>query len=98
VTVEGFTASTFADRCGERFRVFVDATSSFEAELVEVNELGRPSGNARAPFSLVFRGPSGQEVAQRIYRLEHEELGAFDLFLVPIGPDETGMRYEAVFT
>jgi hypothetical protein len=31
---------------------------------------------------------------QRIFRLEHAELGAFELFLVPIGPGE----YEAVFT
>jgi len=31
---------------------------------------------------------------QRIYRVEHERLGAIDLFLVPIASD----RYEAVFT
>jgi hypothetical protein len=35
---------------------------------------------------------------QRIYRLEHDELGALDLFLVPIGRDDSGVRYEAVFT
>jgi hypothetical protein len=35
---------------------------------------------------------------QRIYRIEHATLGAFDLFLVPIGPDAQGLRYQAVFT
>jgi len=42
---------------------------------------------------------------QGMYRLEHEGLGAFDLFVVPIGPDEpsvagqrpTATRYEIVF-
>ena len=35
---------------------------------------------------------------QRIYRLEHAELGGLDLFLVPIGRDASGITYEAVFT
>jgi hypothetical protein len=29
--------------------------------------------------------------------MEHEEIGAFDIFLVPIGPDEQGLLYEAIF-
>jgi hypothetical protein len=29
-------------------------------------------------------------------RLGHAELGDDDLFLVPLGPDERGMRYQAV--
>jgi hypothetical protein len=52
----------------------------------------------REQFSLVFREPSGVVLPQMIYRVEHDELGAFELFLVPIGPDAEGMRYEAVFT
>jgi len=34
---------------------------------------------------------------QRIYPMEHAHLGVFELFLVPIGPDQHGMGYEAVF-
>lgn len=51
----------------------------------------------RAPFSLVFRGPGDRVLPQRIYRLAHDELGEFEFFLVPIGPDREGMRYEAIF-
>jgi hypothetical protein len=36
-------------------------------------------------------------VPQGIYKLENEKLGALEIFLVPIGPDEKGMRYEAIF-
>jgi hypothetical protein len=34
---------------------------------------------------------------QATYPVEHDELGRMEIFLVPIGPDGSGMRYEAVF-
>jgi uncharacterized protein DUF6916 len=34
---------------------------------------------------------------QGIYRLYHPARGALDLFMVPLGPDPHGMRYEIVF-
>jgi hypothetical protein len=30
--------------------------------------------------------------------IEHGELGAIEIFLVPIGPDEVDQRYQAIFT
>ncbi|MDX6508976.1 MAG: hypothetical protein QOG81_728, partial [Gaiellaceae bacterium] len=35
---------------------------------------------------------------QQIYRFDHDELGTLEIFIVPIGTDEGGVRYEAVFT
>lgn len=105
--LEGFTLTTFADHLHETFRVYPDAANAqhaFEFVLVEANDLrteGHRSASApqrRAPFSIVFRGPPTPILPQRIYRLVHAEIGEFELFLVPIGPDEQGMRYEAVFT
>jgi hypothetical protein len=66
---------------------------SFEVELVEVNEIPREPGG-RAPFSIVFQGDAEPTLPQRIYRIEQAQLGALDIFLVPIAPG----RYEAVFT
>ncbi len=54
-------------------------------------------GERRAPFSVVFRGPGEPELTQRIYPLDNETLGRLEIFLVPIGPDDEGMRYQAVF-
>jgi hypothetical protein len=34
---------------------------------------------------------------QGTYTFEHEKLGAFDLFVVPLGPDSTGMSYQVIF-
>ena len=68
---------------------------------VEVRKLPAAAGQpprSREPFSLLFRGPLDVVLPQRIYPLEHPDMGRFELFLVPIGPDAEGMRYEAVFS
>jgi hypothetical protein len=96
--LETFTIDTFSGRLGQTFTVRLGDHGAFETQLVAATSLGPPPPEGRGPFSLVFRGPSDVLVPQRIYRVEHAELGAFELFLVPIGPDREGMRYEAVFT
>jgi hypothetical protein len=58
------------------------------------------SGHAppRLPFSVILQGPAQPVLAQRIYRLHLPELGALDLFLVPVGLDPGGVLYEVCFT
>ena len=51
----------------------------------------------RPPFSLVFLGKDPRVLPQRLYRLEHEELGTLTIFLVPVGKDAEGVLYQAVF-
>jgi hypothetical protein len=100
--LETFTRETFAPFLGETFRLGLDGGGDLELALIEATDLSqrgspRGPGAPRAPFSVVFRGPRETHLPQRIYRLRHDRLGAFELFLVPIGPDAVGMRYEAVF-
>ncbi len=100
MVLESLTVASFAGRVGERFRIGGEGDEPpFDAELIEVTSTGQaPAGGGRAPFSLVFRSdPDHQALSQRIFRVDHAELGALDIFLVPIGPDASGMRYQAVF-
>ncbi len=60
-------------------------------------DTGQDPGERRVPFALVFRGPGEPALAQRVYALDNATMGRVDIFLVPIGRDEEGMRYEAVF-
>lgn len=69
-----------------------------ELQLFQVKPLGVAMPGGRPPFSLLFRAPQDAVFPQMIYRLEHDRLGDLDLFLVPVGPDQNGMIYEAVFT
>ena len=76
---------------------------ALEIELIEAQLLPVHSGKggkapSRQPFSLTFRGPAKVYLPQMIYRLEHDRLEALEIFLVPLGPDEQGMRFEAIFT
>ncbi len=88
----------FFERVGEGFRVPL-ADGAIEITLVEVTNLARAdhAGPRRAPFSLTFRGPLRPALVQRTWPLEHAALGRLEVFLVPIGPDPSGMRYEAIF-
>jgi hypothetical protein len=92
--LENFRVSTFSGHLGESFRIHPDDASTLDLELVSATELGDGSGR---PFSVVFRGPKDALLPQRTYRMEHDEIGAFDIFIVPIGPDDEGLLYEAVF-
>jgi hypothetical protein len=56
------------------------------------------SAGKREPFSILFNTPGDTVLSQKIYRIEHDTLGTFDLFLVPINKDKQGVQYEAVFT
>ena len=99
---ETLTLSAFSDCLGSIFRLPLNDTKVFDLELFEAVGLkhGAPPSvtpRERGSFSLLFRGPMSPSLPQKIYVLDHETLGKVELFLVPIGPDQAGMRYEAVF-
>jgi predicted trehalose synthase len=50
------------------------------------------------PFALQFHAPDGTLHRQQVFTLAHTDHGAVALFLVPLGPSEQGMRYEAVIS
>ena len=98
--VENFDASTFSECGGEPFHLLCDDGSTLDLELVSVTPGSVPPDDARsprAPFAVIFRGPLEPLLPQRTYRFEHDALGSFELFIVPIGPDQAGMQYQAVF-
>lgn len=90
------TLEHFEPRVGEAF-VIAAESATVELGLHSALALGEWPGG-RQPFSLTFRGPPEPELPQAIYRLEHADLGALEIFIVPIGKDAGGMLYEAVFT
>jgi hypothetical protein len=101
--LETFTQATFTPHLGTTFRMCLDAAPGLDVALVSVTPWQpHDAGSAaaprpRTPFSVIFRGPRMPVLPQRIYTMEHGQLGVFSLFLVPIGPDQHGMCYEAVF-
>lgn len=100
--LEWLTYADFAGRVGETFVLAAEGGDRTEIELVEATEGLQaggpgPDGQERRQFSLVFRGAPGAPLPQGTRQLTHETLGELELFLVPIGSDAAGVRYEAAF-
>ena len=84
---------TFEDRVGETFAATptLEGGTPVELTLASCDE-SRHARPDHPAFSLSFRAPDPAPQPQQIFTLRHEELGEFDLFLVPVGPQE----YQAV--
>lgn len=89
------TWAVFAENLNTRFRVNHQDAAVLEVELIEVKP-GR-STPRQEQFSLLFQAPQDVPLQQGMFRLEHDKIGAFDLFLVPVRKDEQAFYYEAVF-
>ncbi len=89
----------FARHLHQSFRIALPGAPASEVELIEVRSLIPPDeeSETRRAFSLVFRGGAERQPKQGIYAVENDAMGKRDIFLVPIGPDRVGMRYEAIF-
>jgi hypothetical protein len=103
-SLETLTVDAFQSRVGETFRIRPRPDHELEAELIEARALGGGPERAgaalrrRVPFALSFRTSLTALLPQRIYEVVHEEMGTYEIFLVPVGPDGKGMVYEAIFT
>ena len=92
------TVEEFAALVGQSFALDAGEAGALELELTAATPSQNPGPEGtRHPFALAFRGPGEPLLPQGIYRLEHEGLGALEIFIVPMGRDESGTEYEAVF-
>lgn len=92
---DSLTQEAFAQNVNTKFHVSADDTNRVELELAEVSELKQLK--AHEQFSVVFRGPLDLFMGQGMRSFDHEKLGQFELFIVPIRQDGEGCYYEAVF-
>jgi hypothetical protein len=95
--VHRIQAADFAPLLHQTFRLTADE-HVWDVELTEVSERKRRRPDQqRLPFALLFKAAPDARLPQRMYRIEHATLGAMDLLLVPVGADQDGRYYEAIF-
>ena len=85
----------FSKYLNAKFKVYRTDDDIFEAELGGVYELR--NDDVLQTFSVEFLLPGEFGAEQKIYKIEHPELGAMELLIVPVGQDESGIRFEAIF-
>lgn len=91
--MEALNHGDYVDKVNTKFSV-AERDEPLDLELVEANRAEMSGGES---FSLVFRGGKDQFLPQGLYNLEHESLENGIIFLVPVGEDNDGYLYEAVF-
>ena len=93
------TQEEFRKHLNTPFRVQVNAPKPIDLTLVAVEsrpiEANEEQGMER--FSVFFMGSPEFLLPQSIYRVAHPQMGEFDIFLVAVGKETEGYRYEAVY-
>ncbi len=97
--MDTLSLADFVPYLNQTFLLHLTSDETYSLELVEAAELGDANAPGfRKPFSLIFRNPDKTSyLPQRIYCLEHEKMGSLEVFIVPLGPDVSGMRYQVIF-
>ncbi len=96
------TSRSFHPLVGQQFRLATPGGPARAVQLVDVVDSPRTPGRDdagmpfRRSFSLMFHDPEGPMLPQGTYRVQHPMLGIVGLFIVPIGPHEQDVVYEAV--
>jgi len=78
---------------------FLIGITKVSVRLIEVLNLGSKQGadGKKEAFTLTFRGDNRSPLKQETYMIEHDRLGTFSLFLVPVvSRDKSAKYYEAV--
>jgi hypothetical protein len=93
--LDQLNAKIFNQHLHTQFHAQLGDGKTLPLKLEEVEE--RNMSPRMELFFVRFRGPSAPHLMQRIYRMEHEKLGTFDILITAVGSDERGIQYEAVF-
>lgn len=68
-----------------------------DCELTAVSRLPPHALRDQPPFALMLRAPPGRPFDQGMVALAHPVHGRLEVFIVPLGPDAAGLRYEITF-
>lgn len=95
--MELLTLDHFAGCVNQTFHAALN-DGDIEFVLVEARPIGAAApGQARAPFSLLFRNGAALLFPQQIYRMRHPSVGDVGIFLVPVAREREGFLYQAIF-
>ena len=86
---------TFSKYLHTKFHISLDDSNTIETELIKVGEHQISTNQER--FAIIFQGPPVPLLSQGTYAFNHDGMGAFHLFIVPIDQNSESVRYEAVF-
>jgi hypothetical protein len=92
-----FTAAFFKPYINTVFKICVDGDVPIELRLIEIKEQNQP---VIEEFTLIFTGPLDRIAHDNTYRIEHESIEPFEMFIGPFFTPwkKDAVYYQAVFT
>jgi hypothetical protein len=99
VALQLLTASDFKSQVSKDFFIHFSSEVITTAQLEKVVDLPPYKNLERKPFSILLQTTQKHyHYQQAIYTIEQSALGTMQIFLVPVGCNEKGVQYEAVFS
>ena len=104
--IQRFSEVVFSQYISTKFRIYTSPLTAVDLELIKVSRRESPSSDqpaksAKTPkldcFSVVFRGPRNRPLESSTYRVVHDQMGTFYLFITPVDDHKKQRRYQAVF-
>ena len=99
ITYENFTGqlnTKFKITLGEALEGLEGADLCPTETEVELVEAVKKETDATEGFSLLFQGPQNVFLNQQTHKFNHDKIGDFELFIVPVGKNDSGYQYEAI--
>jgi hypothetical protein len=93
--LENLHLETFSEQLNSKFLVRRETGTGVELQLIEAGNIGTPTPE-HEQFSLLFRGPLDSFLEQAIYSFEHDKIGTFEMFIVPVRREQEGFLYQAI--
>jgi len=81
---------------GRKIEMKLDEVTPYDTN-VRRRVRGTPERN-REPFAMYFLTAEPEPLPQGMYTLRSEKMTLDNVFIVPVGKDEEGVEYEAIFT
>lgn len=95
MSIEQYSPEIFEPHVGSIFK----AQTAGDVVPLQLSEVKCGLSNPRVlQFSLFFKGPLQPFLQQQTVHLDHDVLGGMDLFIVPVGQEETHYVYQMVFS
>lgn len=93
---QGLTHEAFTGCLEAPFQTTHESGKAIDLALKEISDV--KTIGSHQTYSVLFKGPKSDFLIQKIYTLTHDKVGSHDIFLVPVGEDNSGYEYEAVFS
>lgn len=94
--IKTLSQAEFTPHLNTKFKIHTDALGVVEAELIDIT--GKKLENQES-FSLIFSTAKDKIFDQKIYKIDHPEMGELELFMVPVTSNKKDeMHYQVIFS